>query len=161
MNLNIPIKYNFLTLFIIASLGFATLPLYAVDKADEKDESGRAGLTVDEIASSPRFLYDPSGKRDPFKPFDLAPQIDLSGREDLERYPLDQLRLTAVMRAGDEPTALIVNRAGHGYTVRKGTKVGLHGGEIVEILDDKLLILESSVNFTGEISTTTREMPLR
>jgi len=157
--------YNikFLRNLSVASLLTLALasPVYAADDADRVKSSEKAGFGVEEIANSPRFLYDPSGKRDPFKPFDLAPQIDLTGREDLERYPIDQLRLTAVMRAGEEPTALIVNRAGHGYTVRKGTKVGINGGEIIEILEDKLLILETSGDFTGETSTRTVELLLR
>jgi len=144
--------------FLIFSLA---LPVYAADDIADARNPAKTELGIEEIANSPKFLYDPSGKRDPFKPFDLAPQIDLTGREDLERYPLDQLRLTAVMRAGDEPSALIVNRAGHGYTVRKGTKVGINGGEIIEILEDKLLILETSEDFTGVTSTRTVELLLR
>jgi Tfp pilus assembly protein PilP len=108
-----------------------------------------------------RYSYDSAGKRDPFKPFNLSPEIDLSNRADLERYPLDQLRLTAVLDAAGEPLAVIENRAGRGYNVKKGSKVGIHGGEIIEILPDKILILETSTDFTGNTSTKTIELLLR
>lgn len=110
------------------------------------------------------FVYDPSGKRDPFQPFDLSPKrhVDES-RSPLERYDIGQLKLTSVLAGGamGDAIAIVELADGKGYTVRKGTKIGVNSGEVVEIRPDKLLILETSIDFTGAKKTQTIEMPIR
>lgn len=118
--------------------------------------------SVMSTTEEPAFVYDPAGKRDPFQPFDLSPKkSDDESKTPLERYDIGQLRLTAVLGGMDEPTAIVELAGGRGYTVRKGTKIGVNGGEVVEIRPDKLLILETSVDFTGEKKTQTIELPIR
>ena len=107
------------------------------------------------------FIYDPTGKRDPFRPFDFSPKNNNKGATPLEKYNLGQLKLTAVLEGFDEPSAIVENAAGKGFTVKKGTKIGPNGGEVIEILKDKLLILEKSVDFTGQAKTQTVELKLR
>jgi type IV pilus assembly protein PilP len=107
------------------------------------------------------FVYDPSGKRDPFQPFDFTPQNDGVEKTPLERYNLGQLKLTAVLEGFEQPRAIIENSVGKGFTVSKGTKIGTNNGEIVEILKDKILILETEVDFTGQKKTRTVELRLR
>lgn len=119
-----------------------------------------ASLTDDRNERGP--AYDPTGKRDPFRPFDFAPKTsEMTGATPLERYEIGQLRLTAVLSGGDDPKALVENSAGRGFTVTKGTKIGTRNGEVVDILSDRILILEKSVDFTGESKTNTVEMKLR
>ena len=107
-----------------------------------------------------RYVYDPLGKRDPFRPFDMSPKLP-PGATALERYDIGQLKLTAVLNIGDEPTANVENAAGKGFLVKKGAKIGLNGGEVVEILPDRLLILETETDFTGQAKTKTVELKLR
>ena len=108
------------------------------------------------------FVYDPSGKRDPFRPFDLGPKLtDLEGKTPLERYDYGQLKLTAVLAGFDEPQAIVENSNGKGFTVKKGTKIGTAGGVVVEIERDRVLILETTVDFTGEKKNRTVELKLR
>ncbi|MBN8548728.1 MAG: pilus assembly protein PilP [Deltaproteobacteria bacterium] len=107
------------------------------------------------------FVYDPSGKRDPFQPFDLTPKGGDLEKTPLERYNIGQLKLTAVLEGFDEPKAIIENSVGKGFTVGKGTKIGTNNGEIVEIHKDKILILETEVDFTGQKKTKTIELRLR
>lgn len=106
------------------------------------------------------ILYDPTGKRDPFKPFDFSPTPP-AGATALERYDLGQLKLTAVLGGMDEPTAVVENSVGKGFTVRRGTKIGLNGGEVIEVFPDKLVILETRTDFTGQERNRRVEMPLR
>lgn len=100
------------------------------------------------------FIYDPTKKRDPFLPFDLSPQVmSDSPLTPLERYSVEQLRLTAVLddvTGGGDRTAIVENAVGKGFTVRPGTKIGNAGGVVVSIEADRLKILESHVDFTGE-----------
>lgn len=107
-----------------------------------------------------KYVYDPHGKRDPFRPFDMSPKLP-PGASALERYDIGQLKLTAVLNIGGEPTANVENAAGKGFLVKKGTKIGLKGGEVVDILPDKLLILESETDFTGQVKNRTVELRLR
>lgn len=125
-----------------------------------KDQQTTIIAQIDQENSSDKYVYDPSGKRDPFKPFNLAPQVQ-AGATPLENYEVGQLKLTAVLGDGENATAMVENAAGRGFPVRKGTKIGLSGGEVVEIQKDKLLILETSTDFSGQTKTRTVEMRLR
>ena len=119
-----------------------------------------ASITEDSEMAS--YVYDPTGVKDPFLPFNFAPQVAYDAdKTPLERYALGQLRLTAVLDSADEAAAMVQNAAGRGYTVRKGTKIGNNNGEVIDILPDRLLILESTTDFTGETKTRTVEMLLR
>lgn len=139
-------------------------------KADDAAPNVEAALALlnqaDEAAliSAAAYTYDSTGKRDPFRPFDFTPRrADGANVTQLEQYDIGQLKLTAVL-GGKNPgdaTAIVENEAGRGFTVRKGTKIGLSSGEVVEILPDKLLILETITDFTGQKKTQTVEMKLR
>jgi Tfp pilus assembly protein PilP len=117
---------------------------------------------LNEASSKSGYVYDPTGKRDPFLAYDLSPKgDDDETKTPLERYALGELKLTAVMKGFDEPTAFVENNLGKGFSVKKGTKIGNNGGEVIEILPDKLLILETEIDFTGQKKSRTLEMRLR
>lgn len=125
-------------------------------------------LTADMVAALPEdapppgFVYDSTGKRDPFRPFDFSPKE--SERDDLtplERYDIGQLKLTAVLDGFDEPTAVVENAAGRGFTVKRGAKIGPNGGVITEVLKDKLVIVETTTDYTGETKSRTVELFIR
>ena len=107
------------------------------------------------------FVYDPTGKRDPFKQYDVAPKMEDEAKTPLERYDLGQLKLTAVLEGFDQPKAIIETSEGKGFTVGVGTKIGRNNGEIAEIQKDRVLILETEVDFTGVKKTKTTELRLR
>jgi len=114
-----------------------------------------------EKSNEDQFTYNPVGKRDPFRPFDLAPKVNLEGKTALEHFSLGQLKLTAVLDGFDEPRAIVEDLTGRGYTIKKGTKIGPNNGEVVEIQKDKILILETTVDFSGKANQNTIEMGLR
>ena len=119
-----------------------------------------ASLTEDTERAS--FVYDATGKRDPFRPFNLAPKVgEGAGRTPLEKYAIGQLKLTAILGHGDQASAMVEDAQGKGFSVRKGTKIGTNGGEVIEILPDRLLILETTVDFTGQSKTRNIEMRIR
>ena len=108
-------------------------------------------------------VYDSTGKRDPFRPFDFAPAATVDeSKTPLERYDVNQLKLTAVLSgAAGEPTATVENAAGKGFIVKKGIKIGLNNGEVVDIKPDRLIVIETTVDFTGQKKTKTIELRLR
>ena len=114
-------------------------------------------LTSEPIKAFP--AYDPQGKRDPFRPFDFSPQFnEEEPKSPLETHDLDSLKVTAIFEAGNEPSAVVETADGRGYTLRKGTKIGRNNGEVVEILSDRVRVLEIFVDFTGESKSRTKEM---
>lgn len=141
---------------------------YEVDK--DKFFVGKAAQSKPTIAApgesqtisqeQANFVYDSTGKRDPFRPFDIAPKLDDSSKTPLERYDLGQFKLTAVLST-DNPSANVELADGKGFIIRKGTKIGLNGGEVIEIQPGKVIILETKVDFTGQKTQQTQEMLLR
>ncbi len=108
-------------------------------------------LNPNEIGDDP-FRYDPTGKRDPFMPFDFSAKPRNPGATTpLEQYDLGQLRLTAVL---EDPTrgatGIVEDQAGKGFNVRIGTKMGLNSGVVVSIEKDRLKILETEKDLTGK-----------
>jgi Tfp pilus assembly protein PilP len=117
---------------------------------------------LDDSVSDLEYVYDPTGKRDPFEPYDMTPRVENpDALTPLERYQIGQLRLAAVLQGFDQPRALIQDATGRGYTVSIGDKIGINSGEIIEILPDRVLILEQEIDFTGEIRSQTVEMHIR
>ncbi|MCA9989195.1 MAG: pilus assembly protein PilP, partial [Anaerolineales bacterium] len=108
------------------------------------------------------FVYDPRGKRDPFRPFNLNLRIVNDGTmTPLEQYTLGQLRVTAIIsEKSTGGTAIIEDSAGKGYPVRVGTKVGNLGGVIVSIEPDRVKILETQIDLYGKEKQNLTEMKI-
>ncbi len=117
----------------------------------EGDALKNALTIINEDSIKSRPLFDPQGKRDPFRPYDPDPSKGIDqAREPLESYQIDDLRLTAVIETGGEPSASIETPDGAGYMVKKGMKIGMNGGTISEVQSDRIIVTESSTDFTGE-----------
>jgi len=102
--------------------------------------------------------YDPTHKRDPFKPLKIASDsLEHSNKSPLEIVSLDKLSYSAYIQADEEPKAIIENADGRGFTVSKGSKVGTNNGVITDILPDRIIVVESTVDFTGATQTKTFE----
>ena len=117
---------------------------------------------LDRESTKERVAYDPSGKRDPFRPFDVSPDLQSDAdKTPLERYDAAQWFLTAVIDSNEGPTAMLENPTGQAYSVKRGSKIGLRDGEVVEITSDHVSVLEVEVDFTGEKRTKTIEIRRR
>lgn len=107
------------------------------------------------------FVYDASGKRDPFEQLDLSEPIP-EGATPLEAYSIGQLRLTAVlMDVGSKPKAIVEDSHGRGYTVMEGTRIGNQGGIVVAIEKGLLKIVETKKDFTGREVQNAIEMKIQ
>lgn len=143
------------------------LQVAALVQSDKPSPNPKAGVTVPDFVNPNTlqledYTYDPTGKRDPFRPFDLSrkPPED-STITPLERYDVGQLRLAAVLDNADgEKTALVENEAGKGFTVKIGTKIGTNNGVVVSIERDRVKILETNVDFAGNEVQEVVEMKL-
>jgi Tfp pilus assembly protein PilP len=131
-------------------------------RVKEKEEETLLA-SIDASVAEEAWVYDPTEKRDPFLPFDasLNDDDDDENKTPLERLALSQLKLTAVLKGFNTPTAIVEESGGKGFTIRKGTKIGRNNGEVIEIKEDRLVILEVEKDFSGEIKNRTVELKLR
>jgi type IV pilus assembly protein PilP len=97
--------------------------------------------------TGPTYVYNPVGKRDPFRSPETEPaaQAALASSactEPLCRFDIDQLTLVAVVSGDANPLAMVQDPAGRGYFVRRNTRVGRQGGKVTQILSDAVVITE-------------------
>ncbi len=95
----------------------------------------------------PGYVYNPIGKRDPFRspetePATQAALASATCTEPLCRFDIDQLVLVAVVSGDANPLAMVQDPAGRGYFVRRNTRVGRQGGKVTQILSDAVVITE-------------------
>ena len=98
-------------------------------------------------APAPTYVYNPVGKRDPFRSPDAEPATqaalaNASCNEPLCRFDVDQLTLVAVVSGDANPLAMVQDPAGRGYFVRRNTRVGRQGGKVTQIMSDAVVITE-------------------
>jgi type IV pilus assembly protein PilP len=110
-----------------------------------------APAEVTKAAESEDVAYDPTGRRDPFRP-PRVNQLLVGGgeRTPLQRYELGQLRLVAVIYETGDPRAVVEDEGGLGYIIKVGTKIGVNDGVVRGIERGRVLVEEESVDFFGE-----------
>ncbi|HEY1909124.1 MAG TPA: pilus assembly protein PilP [Myxococcaceae bacterium] len=98
-------------------------------------------------SQAPPYVYNPIGKRDPFRSPDAEPATQAalasaSCTEPLCRFDIDQLTLVAVVSGDANPLAMVQDPAGRGYFIRRNTRVGRQGGKVTQIMSDAVVITE-------------------
>lgn len=86
-----------------------------------------------------------------------APRVPQSPLETME---LDQLRLTGVVRTRHLKKALVEEASGKGYVIEVGTYIGLNGGRVTDIFDDRVVVQEEATNVLGKKTVRERELRL-
>ena len=111
-----------------------------------------ATTTTAEAPQQPEYSYNPQGRRDPFAPIIvLSEQKSRSGnRSPLERYDLNEFKLTGVVWGGFGYNAMIESPDGKGYFVRVGTIIGPNKGVIKKITQQTIVVEEKYKTFSGE-----------
>lgn len=110
---------------------------------------------VEPAPVAPEFVYDPSGRRDPFESLvtlkkPTGPSLDVP-KTPLQSYELGQLRLIGVIVGKGQPRAMVVAPDGKSYILTKGIKVGKNDGVVKDITSDAVKIEEQFFEFTGEV----------
>lgn len=97
--------------------------------------------------AGPAYVYNPIGKRDPFR----SPDLDLARsssvnnaacNEPLCKFDLDQLTLVAVVSGDSDPVAMVQDPQGRGYILHRNTRMGRQGGKVTQILRDSVIVTE-------------------
>ena len=109
------------------------------------------------------YLYDPIGKRDPFRSFilDRLKEIDSASRGPLEQFDLSQLSVNGIVWDALRQRALILDPSGQGYIIQEGDAIGKNDGRVITIDDNMVVVREAYVDFHGEKTTKEIEMRVR
>ena len=154
---------SLLAIFIFMNFGTAlaaqdviykdTRPLKKVfedQKKPEKDESEkkRAG-----------FIYDPTGKTDPFESFiakreEVAKKEKVKPRTYLETVDLSQLDLILILIGPEGKRAMVRDSKGIGHVIKEGTDIGTNGGVVYMIKEGEVIIREEYKDFRGRTQHT-------
>lgn len=101
------------------------------------------------------YIYKPKGRRDPFMPLIMPrkkkEKVVSRIMGTLEGYDIGDFKLSAIAKKGDKYYALLIAPDNRAFTVSEGTVIGLHKGRIGKITADKVIIVEYSRDYLGEL----------
>ena len=129
------------------------------------------GQEAPPMGGDPAFQYNPEDRRDPFVALVKDPK-DPSGltvwdekpgrpRGPLERFDLSALKLVGIVWGELGYRGMIRAPDNKGYFVAVGTYIGENGGQVVEVVPDRLVIEEKYKDTEGNIVGKTLDLPLR
>ncbi len=108
------------------------------------------------------YIYDSTGKRDPFRSFQFEDkEVPKTGFGPLGDYELGQLSVSAVLWDTNNPRALVSDPGGRSFVIREGSQIGKNNGRVIHIGDNLVLVKETFVDFEGNQSTKDVEMHIR
>jgi type IV pilus assembly protein PilP len=109
--------------------------------------------TVTTTAESEVYRYIPGGRRDPFTPIVIREEKKTLGgaRTPLERYAINEFKLTGIVWGGLGYHAMLEGPDGKGYFVKPGTIIGPNHGVIKKITQTSMTIEEKFKDPAGEL----------
>jgi type IV pilus assembly protein PilP len=116
-----------------------------------KDTSG-----TESEEKSTDFIYNPTGKTDPFKSF-IATREETEKKEKrkprtyLETLELSQLDLSVIVISPKGRWAMVRDSKGIGHVIKEGTAIGKNGGLVYKIIEGEVVIREEFKDFRGRI----------
>jgi type IV pilus assembly protein PilP len=124
-------------------------PPPAAPKMVDDDATTNAPVTM--------YVYSPIGKRDPFANVfgnkENTP-MRVEGRKatPLQRWSLDQLRLSMTVTGTSSPMAMLEDPENRGWAVRLGDFVGKNWGKVTAIQRDQIVVTETITDHsTGRV----------
>jgi type IV pilus assembly protein PilP len=113
-----------------------------------------------------RYVYNPSGRRDPFQPLLLltrqpkGAEINDEPLTPLQTYEIGQFRLIGIIVGKGESRALVVAPDGKSYILQRDIKIGRNGGKVTEVQREMVLVEERFEDFAGDTKTVIQEIRL-
>ena len=100
------------------------------------------------------YLYDPTGKTDPFKSFiaEIEEKEDKKKKKPktyLETLELSQLDLILIAVGKNGRWAMVRDSKGVGHVIKEGTAIGTNGGVVYKIAKGEVIIREQFKDFRG------------
>ena len=101
------------------------------------------------------YAYDPTGKRDPFKPFRAAvSDIKKVVLEPLQKWDLDRLKVVGILWDVRNPRAMVKDPDGALHIVTKNSKIGRNEGYVAAVREGEVVVIETKYTETGAIKET-------
>jgi len=103
------------------------------------------------------YVYSPIGKRDPFQNVfgnreDQPVRVEGRKPTPLQRWSLDQLRLSLTVTGTSSPMAMLEDPENRGWPVRLGDFVGKNWGKVTSIQRDQIVVTETITDHsTGRV----------
>ncbi len=144
------------------------------DNEEVDDEIDEILVAMNSARNPDNFEYNPKGKVDPFEPLFKAttkkeekitftpkppPRGHIPG--DLEKIDLSQLKLTGIVMSSTKNLGLVQEASGKGHIIFTGSRIGIRGGRVSDILKDKVIIKETLENTRGQIVVQKKELKLK
>lgn len=109
---------------------------------------------VPQFASDDQYTYDPTGRRDPFKPYrtyrpaptTVNPARVVDESDPLQRWDLDRFNVVAIMWEIRHPKAMVKDPDGKMFMIGKSTKIGRNSGQVVAIREGEVVVVENIEN---------------
>ena len=157
------IKSLFAVILLMSQIAFAQAPSAPPTKPPPVDPNASTAIGSDDeavynMAPQVEYVYDPTGKKDPFKPY-KAPRIRGDNRPSAPIDPLSvlevgQLRLIAVLWNTSKPRAVVKDSQNKSYILFKNMRIGRNEGVVVDIREGEIVIVEK---FDDGFGNTVRE----
>jgi Tfp pilus assembly protein PilP len=129
-------------------------------KRASPEQSGEADPEAGYATAGENYVYDSSGKRDPFRSFQFVDEeVPKQGFGPLGDFELGQLSVVAVVWDNSKPRALVSDPGGRSFVVHEGSQIGKNNGRVIHIGDNLVLVKETYVDFEG--NETTKDVELR
>jgi len=144
-------------------------PAEAAESAPEEEKLTLEKLQAMQEAKAREYIFQPEGLLDPFRPIEGASQVQRAEaapeQEEpltpLQKMELSQVKLVAVVLAGENTSALVEDSTGLGYIIKVGTPIGTHQGKVVGIYEDRVEVEEVYKNYLGQTKTRLSALKLR
>jgi type IV pilus assembly protein PilP len=143
-------------------------------KLDASVKTPDSKAADDEDSTVAKRIYDPEERLNPFTPLFRAENKgavdEPTGKPSrkkrvpqtpLERISLEQLKLTAIIRASSGNRALVEDSSGKGYIIKNGTYIGLNSGLVTQINTNNVIVEEELENLMGELILQNTEIKLQ
>ena len=141
-----------------------TMPEPTADISDnDSDTEDDPHMVVQTAYASTNVpAYDPAGKIDPFRPlFKETPKAQsktatyvstvTNPTAALEKIDLSQLKLTGIILAASGNRALVKEASGRGHVISAGSRIGIHGGRVAQVLKDRVIVKEEMIDVAGRL----------
>ncbi len=126
-----------------------------VKEIEVKSEMPQTEITIQEISNQEGYIYKQRDRRDPFMslivPKQKLREKDIIKAGTLEGYDIGEFHLAAIAKKGTQYFALIVTPDNRSFSVSRGTTIGLNEGKVEEISSDKIVLVEYSRDYKGEL----------
>jgi len=129
---------------------------------DPSAADAAAAKAAEDDGSEPEYVYNPIGKRDPFRTFiATADEEEIRSPTPLQRYELEQYELTGIVWGVDRPRALVEDPEGMGHVIELGTYVGKKWGKVTQITSSQLVVTEEYLTPDGALVVNPIEIKLQ